>query len=92
VQLNLTDQGFPPELKGLAAWKRAFDKKASYQMAFATRVVLDSSGRWPLCSSGSGYLMEASRSTNYDPDRYLVFLDKGLDRNHRLQVLEARRR
>jgi hypothetical protein len=87
LQLNLTDTGFPPELAGLALWKRAYEAHPAFRVAFATTVVLDPSGRYPLATSGSGYAREASTSINYDPVRYLNFLNEGLERQQRLTQL-----
>lgn len=58
-------------------------------MAFATSVVLDPAGKYPLGTSGSGHRNEAATAANYHPDLYLKFLTASKSRGQRLAAVQA---
>ncbi len=83
IELNITDQGFP-EVAGLKAWQRAFDKFKWSKTAFATSVVLTPDGAAPIGSSGSGFAWEWKTATNYHADLYFKFLTEALGRYEKI--------
>jgi hypothetical protein len=85
LMLNVTDDGFPTELGGLASWQRAWKWNPFYRVAFASSVVLDSSGQVPLGTSGAGYDEDA---VNYNPPKYLAWLEQAQGRFERYQQLQ----
>lgn len=87
LEINITDQGFPKEIPALALWEKAYNSKRSFQFGFATSVGVEPQGRFPLGTSGSGYLSEKDTSINYHPDKYLRFLTEVLDRDRRARSI-----
>jgi len=87
--VNITDQGFPKEIAALQPWHAAYEKDWRFSMAFATSIAADPEGKYPLGTSGSGYLSEYDTSINYHSDRFLKYLNEALDRYKRLSALAA---
>src|SRR5260370_35376584 len=65
MEINITDEGFPAAIPALKLWEKAYKSKASFKVGFATTVVVEPRGKYPLGTSGSGYLGESDRATNY---------------------------
>ena len=89
LEINLTDDGFPTELPALQLWEKAYKSKASFKVGFATTVIVEPKGKYPLGTSGSGYLGEYDTAINYHTDRYRRFLDESLERAVRARELET---
>jgi hypothetical protein len=89
VEINLTDEGFPASIPALQLWQKAFEEKPSHKMGFATTVIVEPKGKYPLGTSGSGYLGEYATAINYHTDKYLKFLAEFLDRARRARELET---
>jgi hypothetical protein len=87
VEINLSDVGFPTSVPGLKPWQNAYENDWRYKFGFATSVVLSPDGKWPLGTSGSGHIWEYKTSINYNPDKYLQFVDECLDRFARAVAL-----
>jgi hypothetical protein len=89
LEINITDEGFPAEIPALKLWEKAYKSKASFKVGFATTVIVEPKGRYPLGTSGSGYLGEYDKAINYHADKYLKFLDESLERASRARELET---
>jgi hypothetical protein len=89
LEINLTDEGFPAAIPALKLWEKAYQSKASFKVGFATTVIVEPKGNYPLGTSGSGYLGEYDTSINYHADKYQKFLDESLDRARRARELET---
>lgn len=80
LKLNVTEQGWPEELPGLALWEEAFGRDWRHRFGFATSVVLGPSGEPAFGTSGSGYRWEWETAINYHPEKYLAFLEGSRER------------
>ncbi|GEM_PF-2061491 len=89
LRLNVTDEGWPEDLPGLALWESAFEKDWRHRFGFATSIVLGPSGASAFGTSGSGYRWEWDTAINYHGDRYLAFLEGSLDRCRRAARLQS---
>ncbi len=89
TELNVTDQGFPADLAGLAFWKRVYRSDLAAQTGFGNQVVVDASGQYALASGDDGQLDRWAHSINYNPQLYAEMLGQALDRWHRLQAIQA---
>ena len=89
LEINITDEGFPTEIPALKLWEKAYRSKLSHKVGFATTVIVEPKGRYPLGTSGSGYLGEYDTAINYHADRYQKFLDESLERGRRAHELET---
>lgn len=89
LEINITDDGFPSTIPGLKLWEKAYKSSVSFKVGFATTVVTDPKGKYPLGTSGSGYLGDYDEAINYHTDKYLQFLDGSLNRARRAHELEA---
>jgi hypothetical protein len=75
-------------MPGLKPWERAYKRDWRYRRAFATSVVLDPQGNYPLGTSGSGHRNEAATAANYHPELYLQFLTDSKNRGRRLAAVQ----
>jgi hypothetical protein len=89
AELNVTDQGFPADLVGLAFWKRVYRSDPAAQTGFGNQVVVDATGQYPLASGDDGQLDRWAHSINYNPQLYSEMLGQALERWHRLQAIQA---
>lgn len=78
VNLNLSNQDFPSDLKALAPWQKALSqvrrKSPPKERGFSTTVILTSDGQKVISTSGSGFHTRFKEALNYKPDEYLAFL------------------
>ena len=89
VEINLSTQDFPLELSGLSLWQEAYERDSRYSLGFATSIVLGPGGTTPFGTSGCGHLGELGTSINYDPVRFLEYLQASRERYLRTkQALE----
>src|SRR5438132_70378 len=89
LEINITDDGFPAAIPALKLWEKAYKGNPSFKVGFATTVIVEPKGAYPLGTSGSGYLGEYDRAVNYHTDKYQRFLDESLDRGRRARELET---
>ena len=89
LEINITDDGFPDDLPALKLWEKAYKSNNGFKVAFATTVVIEPKGKYPLGTSGSGYLGDYDKAINYDADRYTKFLDQALGFAKRARELET---
>jgi hypothetical protein len=81
VDNNISDQGWPADTPALAPWQRWLSNHpGNATNGFTTSVVISPDGQTPLGTSGSGYISEWHTSICYNPDKYLGFLDGGLQK------------
>lgn len=78
--MNLTHQSFPPELGGLSIWEEAYERDPRYSVGFSTSVVLGPEGTTPFGTSGCGHQGELGIAINYDPDKFLTYLQESRER------------
>jgi hypothetical protein len=91
VEFNLSTQDFPSELGGLSLWQEAYERDSRYSLGFATSIVLGPEGTTPFGTSGCGHRGELGTSINYDPARFLEYLQASRERYLRTkQALEKR--
>ena len=89
LQINLSDESFPTELGGLSPWQEAYERDSRYSVGLATSIVLDPSGTAPFGTSGCGHKGEINTAINYDPARFLQYLEASRQRYLRAkQALE----
>ena len=88
VEINISDTGFPKDVRALKAWERAYKKNWRSKFGFATSVVINPTGKYALGTSGCGHTWEWDTSINYDPKKYVKLLDECLDRFARARKLE----
>jgi hypothetical protein len=89
VQIDLSDQAFPSELSGLSLWQAAYERDSRYSLGFATSVVLAPGGSTVFGTSGCGHRGELETSINYNPGRFLEYLQASRQRYLRAeQALE----
>src|SRR5687768_6556704 len=89
LEINITDDGFPAEIPALKMWEKAYHARLSHKVGFATTVIVEPKGKYPLATSGSGYLGEYDKAANYHADKYQKFLDESLERGRRAHELET---
>ena len=91
VELNLTDQGFPPWLEALAPFKAAYDAIPQSKRAFNTPAVVDPEGVVLLGHGDTGAIVQKAKqdSVNFDTARYLQMLETSVKRNSRLEALRG---
>ena len=89
VEFNLSDESFPAELGGLSPWQEGYERDLRYAVGFATTIVLDPEGVSSFGTSGCGHRGELDTSINYDPPRFLEYLQASRERYQReKQALE----
>ena len=89
LEINITDDGFPAVIPALKLWEKAYGGNRGFKVAFATTVVVEPKGKYPLGTSGSGYLGDFDKAINYHSDKYQKFLDESLDRGRRAREIET---
>ena len=70
--------GFPEEITAIAKYKRIWKAFSNNKWGIATSAVVDSSGKQLLGESGSGFFWEWKTAANYNPGKFLEYLQKAL--------------
>ncbi len=87
LEINITDDGFPKELPGLALWQKAYENDKKLAFGFATTVALSPDGRFPLGTSGCVHLPHWDSTIGYEPAKFLAYLGECLDRHTRARAI-----
>jgi len=88
VEINITDKGFPKDVRALKLWEAAYKKNWKSKFGFATSVVINPTGKYAVGTSGCGHTWEWDTSINYDAKKYNTYLNESLDRFARAKALE----
>ena len=95
VNLNLSNEAFPSELKALAPWQKALaqvrKKSPPKERGFSTTVILTSDAQKVLATSGAGYHTRFKDALNYKSGDYLTFLRQASKRATDLKTKSRQR-
>lgn len=89
-RFNITDSGFPAELKGLKRHKEIFYRfKKIFDFGFFGHVALTSDGKFMLGHAGPATKELYDITPCYHPDKYLTFLQKSLKFSERCLAIRS---
>ncbi|BBM86366.1 hypothetical protein [Candidatus Uabimicrobium amorphum] len=90
LSVNITTNGFPPEIRGLEKYRKAYKSlEFILENYFFGHVVVGSDGKFMFGHSGSGIKDLYEISPCYHPDKYLRFLQRSLVLFNRCQKIRS---
>lgn len=72
--------GFPEGMPALEKYRKMWQFFEKHKWGIATSAVVDQYGRHILGESGSGFFWEWKTAANYNPDKFMTYLQKALDK------------
>jgi len=91
VEINVTRQGFPPQLPAMQLVQQVYLKNWRCEFGFASCLVLDPTGKYILGVSSftKSIEEELDMSKLFGADRYALFLVESLERWKKIQSIQA---
>lgn len=80
--------GFPDGMHAIEKYRKMWDFMEKNKWGIATSAVVDPSGKQLLGESGSGFFWEWKTATNYNPDKFAIYLRKALDKGRQLPSMK----
>lgn len=78
LELNISDKGFPENLKGLGRWKRIYSLNPISKYGFTACVVVSPDGKDQIADAGSASAELWRTSAHYHGATFLKMLDESL--------------
>jgi hypothetical protein len=76
--------GFPEGMPALEKYRKMWHSFEKHKWGIATSAVVNPSGSQLLAESGSGFFWQWKSAANYNPDKFLSYLQKALDKGRRM--------